>query len=174
MKNTIILTLIITFFTSCNPQKRLARMQKKWCEPYEHNDTLIVHSIDTITNETIKTVMLAPNPDTLLLYAQAYCDSANNVQMDNVFVDDGKNSASISIKDNNLQARIICNEDSLKKIIHIRETKIKELENKQITKNKIRYITVDVWYKWFFWLVVLMLVVGVVVYIRLHLFKKLW
>ncbi len=166
-------SLLLLLFTSCNPQKRIARKQARWCDPFAHSDTIKSHSLDTFIYETIVEITLPPDPDTLLIFARAYCDSANQVQMPDIYVTDGNNSASISIVNSDLIATIICNEDSLKKIIHIKELRIKELESTKINTDNIRYIEIDVWYKWFFWLVVTLLVASVVVAIRLHFIRKI-
>ena len=161
--------LLLLLLNSCNVEKRLARKQAKWCSNITKTDTIREIEHDTIYKESIKTIKLAPNPDTLNLYAIAYCDSMNNVQMPEIIVDDNSNGhkATISITNNEVKAEIICNMDSLEQIIIEKNTIIKNLESQYVTKTKVltKIKKVGTFYVWFFWIFVVLVVVSTSLYL---------
>ena len=156
-----LLTALILLLQSCSPEKRLARKQAKYCNDVVKVDSVTSIQTDTIIKETTRTVKLAPNPDTLLLFAQAYCDSNNKVQLPLVVYQDKFNKAGISIKDNKVNLRVICGLDSIKKVILEKDTYIKYLKKHKEVRTVLRYKVVDKWYKWFFWITIFVFVLSV-------------
>lgn len=161
----LILGIIILLISSCSIEKRLARKQAKWCNNLEKVDSVITIQNDTIIQEKTRIVKLAPDPDTLLFFAQAYCDSFNQVQLPTISFRDGQHQAEIQIIDNQLRAEIICNMDSLQQIITEKNTLIKHLKEHKQTKYIFRYKTIGKFYQWFFWIIVIVFVVGVAAWI---------
>ncbi len=165
--------LISIGLVSCNSEKRIARLQAKYCDKIERSDTVVSLQIDTLIQERVLIKKLAPNPDTLMMFAQAYCDSANNAQMDVLHIEDKGHKAEISIEDNHLQAKIICNTDSLEQIIKEKDIIINNLKQEIINNEKLRYKTINPFYKYFFWsfLIVVFVSMGVLIWVR-PIFKK--
>ena len=169
IKQLLSILLLLLIISSCNIDKRIARKQARWCNKESTSDTVKIVQNDTVYQETIKTVKIAPNPDTLQLYAIAYCDSMQNVQMPLIIVEDKENGnkASIEIIDNKVNAEIICNMDSLEQIIIEKNTLIKNL--KSIKINDVKIVTkikkAGAFYIWFFWILVVLVVVSTALYL---------
>ena len=161
--------LSLRLINSCNVEKRIARKQARWCNKNNTVDTVIIQTHDTTTKIVTKTIKLAPNPDTLNLYAIAYCDSMNKVQMPAVILHDKANGhqAAIQIVDNKMNAEIICNMDSLEQIILEKDILIKNLKNKVVTKTNVltKIKKTGRFYIWFFWILVVLVLVSTALYL---------
>jgi len=171
--------ILILFFTSillfsCNSEKHLARMQAKYCEPYASTDSTIHIQHDTVVTERIEFVKIAPQPDTLLIKALAYCDSLNHVQMQAVNIKTDKHRAIIEIVDNNLKATIICNTDSLTEIIRFKDTRIRFLEHRNTRARQNLYVenSKGKFYKYFFWSFVLVVSVAIAIFLLRWYFTR--
>lgn len=173
MKNQLLLMLLLILITlnSCNIEKRLARKQAKYCNKIERSDTITIVQIDTISELNTLVIRKAPSPDTLRMLAQVYCDSLGVAQMEKIHIKDRGHKAEISILDNQLNAQIICNTDSLEQVIIEKNTLITKLQNKQITNEKLRYIETNPFYKWFFWIFIAVTVMVVAYHLRRHYIK---
>jgi len=168
----ILFIILMMILPSCSSQQRLARKQAKYCNDIVNIDSVVTIQTDTVTKESIRIVKSAPNPDTLLLFAQAYCDSNNQVQMPIIIYRNKDNQAQIGINNNQLQARVICNTDSIEQVVKEKETQIKYLKTHKEIKTVLRYKIVDKFYKWFFWIVVIVFVISVATLIAWrHFFK---
>ncbi|MBN2669846.1 MAG: hypothetical protein JXR60_11545 [Bacteroidales bacterium] len=169
---TLISLLSLLFIAlSCSPELRIARKQAKYCNKIEHSDTFKIVRVDTVREFKSYVVKQAPSPDTLKLLAMAYCDSLGMAQMEKIFLKDKGHIAEITIQDNQLNAQIICNTDSLVQLILEKNTLINKLENTKITNEKLRYIETSPFYKWFFWITIAVAVMVVAYHLRRHYIK---
>lgn len=167
----MIIGILFLILTSCSSERRIARKQAKWCNNVIKVDSIVTIQSDTVIRESISVIKLAPNPDTLRLFAQAYCDSSNNAQLPSITILDNGHKAQISVVDNELKAEIICNMDSLEQIIKEKSKSIKYLKEHKEVKTLLRYKKVGRFYIWYFWISIGVFVISIAARILWRYFK---
>ena len=126
--------------------------------------------IERIINDTIVTIA----PDSASIKALLECDSAGNVLIMELEEVQGKN-VSLALQLKNLKGKpatlaIDCKQDSLEKVIALKDETIKEMSNnKQVETIEVKYIPEVV--KWFAWIGAAFLVIYLVK-IALWVYKK--
>ena len=128
---------------------------------------------EVLVDRTITDTIVTIAPDSASIKALLECDSAGNVLIKELQEAQGKNvklQLSLQQASGNGVVTIDCKQDSLEKVIALKDETIKELSNnKQVETIEVRYIPEVV--KWFAW-VGAFFVVFYLVKIGLWVYKK--
>lgn len=110
---------------------------------------------EVVVERTITDTIVTIEPDSASIKALLECDSAGNVLIKELEEVQGKN-VSLALALKNLKGKpatlsIDCKQDSLEKVIELKDETIKELtNNKQVETIEVKYIPEVV--KWFAWI----------------------